>query len=193
MWLVIHLFFRTPSSVKRSKSQGKFVIESDDDDAPLHLPAKLGKHGELLAPCGRPAFSANPVNKKYNSRYRNPENQKKLGGKLLELGRAVGIVSFTLFGFDVSLEAAHAANRLRIFKSASWYALTDAEVKEIMEHTEAQVDDYIKGIVTAGLRLLKYQAGEEVYHVVYAYVYPLLYLYFAAYLYLLWYFYLLLV
>ena len=80
-----------------------------------------------------------------------------------------------------------------IFKSASWYASTDAEVKEIVEHTEAQVDDYIKGIVTAGLRLLKYQAGEEVYHVVYAYVYPLLYLYFAAYLYLLWYFYLLLV
>ena len=135
---------------------------SDDEDTPLITPVKLGKNGEKLAPCGRPVFSANPVNKKYNSRYRNSENQNKLGGKLLELGRATGLVAMALFGFDVSLEAAHAADRLRIFKSAAWYALTDSEVLEIMEHTEDQVDDYIKGIVTAGIRLWKYEAAEEV-------------------------------
>jgi hypothetical protein len=115
------------------------------------MPVKLGKNGEPLAPCGHPSFSANPVNKRYNSLYRNPENQNKLGGKLLELGRATEIVTVTLFGFDVSLEAAHAADRLRIFKSAAWYALTDGEVEKILEHSEDQVDEYIKGIVTAGL------------------------------------------
>ena len=140
----------------------RFQVESDEEEIPLLSPPRVGKNGELLAPCGRPAFGANPVNKKYNSRYRNPENQNKLGGKLLELGRASGIVAMVLFGFDVSLEAAHSADRMRIFKSAAWYALTDGEVEEIMEHTEDQVDDYIKGIVTAGLRLWKYEASEEV-------------------------------
>ena len=69
----------------------------------------------------------------------------------MKLGRATGLVAVTLFGFDISLEAAHAADRLRIFKSAAWYALTDGEVEEIIEHKADQVDKYIKGIVTAGL------------------------------------------
>ncbi len=80
----------------------------------------------------------------------------------MELGRAPGIVAVTLFGFNVSLEVAHSADRLRIFKSAAWYALTDGEVEEIIEHKADQVDKYIKGIVAAGLQLMKYQAGEEV-------------------------------
>ena len=151
---------RTTIASKRTRN----LVESDDDEnTPLIHTPKLGKKGEQLAPCGRPAFSANPVNKRYNSRYRNPENQNRLGGKLLELGKATGLVAMAMFGFDVSLELAHATDRLRIFKSAAWYALTDDEIKEIMEHDEAQVDDYIKGIVTAGIRVWKYEAPEEVF------------------------------
>ena len=55
----------------------------------------------------------------------------------MELGRAAGIIAFTLFGYGVSLEAAHSADRLRIFKSAAWYALTDDEIDEIFEHSES--------------------------------------------------------
>ncbi len=61
----------------------------------------------------------------------------------MELGRATGLVAMALFGFDVSLEQAHSADRLWIFKSAAWYALTDDELDEIMLHTEEQVDDYV--------------------------------------------------
>jgi hypothetical protein len=64
----------------------------------------------------------------------------------LELGRATGIVVVTLFRFGMSLEAAHAADRLRVFKSAAWYAMSDGEpgeVEEIMEHSEDQVDEYL--------------------------------------------------
>jgi hypothetical protein len=50
---------------------------------------------------------------------------------------------------------------MRVFKSAAWYALTDEELAEIFEHTEDQVDDYIKGLVTASIRLWKYDAHEE--------------------------------
>ena len=160
MTFVLYCFNRTPKSKKQ-----RLAIESDDDDADnakVNTPTvKLGKKGEPLAPCGRPAFSANPVNKKCNSRYRNSENQNRLGGRLLDLGRATGIIAMTLFGFDVSFEAANTADRLRVFKSAAWYALTDEELEEIFEHTEDQVDDYIKGLVTAGIRIWKYEAPEE--------------------------------
>ena len=139
----------------------RLLIESEDEDDESTPVVKLGKKGEPLAPCGRPSFSDNPVNKRYNSRYRNPENQNQFGGKLIDLGKACGIVAMTLFGYDVSFEAANSADRLRIFKSAAWYALTEEELAEILEHTEDQVDDYIKGIVTAGIRLWKYEAAEE--------------------------------
>ena len=139
----------------------RLLIESEDEDDESTPVVKLGKKGEPLAPCGRPSFSDNPVNKRYNSRYRNSENQNKFGGKLIDLGKACGIVAMTLFGYDVSFEAANSADRLRIFKSAAWYALTEEELAEILEHTEDQVDDYIKGIVTAGIRLWKYEAAEE--------------------------------
>ena len=51
--------------------------------------------------------------------------------------------------------------------SAAWYALTDEELQEILEHTESEVDLYVKGIVTAGIRLYKYEASEEVCSVSY--------------------------
>jgi hypothetical protein len=149
---------RTPIVNKKQKK----IVESNDDEEDTNSPkVKYGKKGQELAPCGRPSFAANPVNKKYNSRYRNPENKNKLGGKLLDLGKATGIVAVTLFGFDVSFEASNSGDRLRIFKSAAWYALTDEEVEEVLEHTDDQVDDYLKGLVTAGIRLWRYEAPEE--------------------------------
>ena len=154
--------FRTPAPKRR-----RSAVESDDEEEDGPSPVKLGKHGEQLAPCGRPSFGANKVNKKYNSRYRNSENKNRLGGKLLELGRATGIVAFTLFGYDVSFEAAHSADRLRIFKSAAHYALTLAELQEILDHDEVEVESYIRGIVTAGIRLWKYEAPEEVIYLSY--------------------------
>ncbi len=60
---------------------------------------KLSKKGQPLAKCGRPSFSENTVNKKYNSRYRISDNTNRLCGKLLELGlgRATGIVAMPLY------------------------------------------------------------------------------------------------
>ncbi len=68
-----------------------------------------------------------------------------------------------LYGFDVSLEAASTNERERIFRSAAWYALSDEDVEEIFQvsHDRGHVDDYIKGIVTTGILLYKYEAAEE--------------------------------
>ncbi len=114
---------------------------------------KLSKKGQPLAKCGRPSFSENTVNKKYNSRCRNSKNANRLGGKLLELGRATGIDAMALYGFHVSLEAASTDEREKIFISAAWYSLADEDVEEIFSHDRVHVDDYIKGIVTTGILL----------------------------------------
>ncbi len=93
--------------------------DDDEDDTPS-LKVKIGKRGLPLAPCGRPSFGSNPVNKIYNSRYRNPDNENRFQGRLPELGKATGIIAFTLFGFGVSLEVSAAADQRRIFESAAW-------------------------------------------------------------------------
>jgi hypothetical protein len=114
-----------------------------------------------LASCCRPSFSANKVNKKFNGRYKNSANTNTLGGQLLELGRATGICAMALFGFDVSLEATSTMECERIFRSGVWCALADEDIEEIFAHDEVQVNDYIKGIVTAGICIFKYEAAEE--------------------------------
>jgi hypothetical protein len=65
---------------------------------------------------------------------------------LTELGRVTGIISLILFGFNVSLEAAHSADRLWIFKYAAWYALMedeDHEFDEIIQNLGGETDFYI--------------------------------------------------
>jgi hypothetical protein len=124
------LFVRTPAPKRQ-----RLVVESDGEGEEEPTPVRLGKNGERLAPCGA-------------------------SGKLMELGRATGIIAVTLFGYDVSFESAHSADRLRIFKSAAWYALTEAELDEMFQHEEADVESYVRGIVTAGIRLWKYEAAQ---------------------------------
>jgi hypothetical protein len=83
----------------------------------------VGKPGQVLAACGRPTFSENVLSKKYNVRDRNAENDNKLDGRLVDLGRAGAIVAISLYGFDVSLEDYQAEiDRNHIFLSAAYYA-----------------------------------------------------------------------
>ena len=133
--------------------------DSDDDSSPAPA-VKVGKTGQVLSNCGRPAFKSNTINKKYNNNYRNPENTNKVGGKLYTLGRAVGLAAMVLFGYDVSLEDAAVKDRQRIFLSAAYYALTDEEISEVMASDEVTLSIYIKNLVIALIRVYKYEAAD---------------------------------
>ena len=50
------------------------------------------------------AGSANSINTKYDSAYRNSENENKLLGRLLTLGQACGIIGVCLYGADIPME-----------------------------------------------------------------------------------------
>ena len=130
---------------------------SDEERSPA---GKVGKSGQILSSCGRPSFSANTINKKFNCTYRNSENTHDLGGKLLNLGRAAALAAMIMFGFDVSLEDAANKDRQRIFLSAAFYALTEDEILEIMAADEVTLNRYIKILVIAAIRIYKYEAGD---------------------------------
>ncbi len=70
-----------------------------------------------------------------------------------------------LYGLDVSLKAASTTESERSFRLAAWYALSDEDIEEIFAHDKVLVDDYIKGIMTARMRLYKYEEAEEAHKV----------------------------
>ena len=60
--------------------------------------------GLLLTKGGRVSMSSNEVNAKYDSSYRNSDNNNTLLGKRLTLGQACGILGVALYGADIPLE-----------------------------------------------------------------------------------------
>ena len=77
-------------------------------------------------------------------------------GKTVTLGRACALVGVALMGPNIPIEEAGHEDRMRIFKSAAYYALTDEELKEILETEKAALRLFIKGLIQAPCRLLKY-------------------------------------
>ena len=74
-------------------------------------------------------------------------------------------------GPNIPIEEAGHGERMRIFKSAAYFALTDEELEEILKSEEATLRLFIKGLIQAQCSLLKYvgpqAAREEFEHVVF--------------------------
>ncbi len=103
-------FFYCSSSGKRaSPAQSKSVDVEEEHPAATATPdsaqrCAVNRHGLQLTNSGRVAGSANSINAKYDSAYRNSENENRLLGKLLTLGQACGIVGVCLYGADIPME-----------------------------------------------------------------------------------------
>ena len=74
----------------------------------------------------------------------------------MTLGRACALVAVALMGPNIPLEEAGHEERLRIFKSAAYYALTDEKLEEILETEDAALRLFLKGLCIAQCRLIKY-------------------------------------
>ena len=68
-------------------------------------------------------------------------------GKNVTLGRACALVAVALMGPNIPLEEAGHEERLRIFKSAAYYALTDEELEEILETEVADINHISKNLL----------------------------------------------
>ena len=75
----------------------------------------------------------------------------------MPIGKACAILGTVLFGPDIPLEEAGHDTRVRIFKSAAYYCLTEEDLEEILDISEPELRLYLKGIFSAGCRMLRYE------------------------------------
>ena len=118
---------------------------------------RRNKHGLELTPSGRPSIKKNVVNDRYSSKYRSPTNTETILGKSLSIGHAVALIGTVMMGPDVPLEGAGHDDRLRIFRSAVFYCLNDADLADIFNTQPMALQLYMRGIFQAALRVLCYE------------------------------------
>jgi hypothetical protein len=147
----------------KSKKQKVAFDPSDGDivDAEEFVAnERTDRKGRVLTSGGRPSVRKNAVNAKYGTNYRNSTVQRPIMGKHVTLGKACALVGIALYGPNIPLEEAGHEDRLRIFKSAAYYALTDEELEEILDTEEAALRVFIKGVIQAQCRLIKYMGPQ---------------------------------
>ena len=109
-----------------------------------------------MTPGGRPSVKKLAVNAKYGTLYRNPLNTLEIMGKKLSIVKACALLGIEHFGPNIPLEEAGHENRLRVFKDAVHYALTDDELADILNTEDAALRLFLVGIFRTQCRLIKF-------------------------------------
>ena len=135
-WLKLPVGRQERNKSKQSKSaarttssrQSTISLEREDHDVvdaeEFLAVERTDKKACVLASSGRPSVKRNAVNGKYGTNYRNSTVTKTIMGKTVTLGRACALVGVALMGPNIPIEEAGHEERLHIFKSAAYYALT---------------------------------------------------------------------
>jgi hypothetical protein len=122
----------------------------------------VNKKGLAVTPGGRPSVKKNAVNSKYGPGYRNALNTHEIMGRKLSIGKACGLFGIVHFGANIPLEEAGHDGRLRAFKDAAYYALTDEELEDILNTEEPALVLYLLGIFRAQSRIIKFVAPTHI-------------------------------
>ena len=134
------------------------TFEVEETDSMLGV----NKKGLAVTPGGRPSVKKNAVNSKYGPGYRNALNTHEIMGRKLSIGKACGLFGIVHFGANIPLEEAGHDGRLRAFKDAAYYALTDEELEDILNTEEPALVLYLLGIFRAQSRIIKLNAPVHV-------------------------------
>ena len=86
---------------------------------------RTDKKDRVLTSSGRLFVKKNVVYGKCGTNYRNSTVTKTIMGKTVTLGKAYALVGVALVGPNIPIEAVGHDERLRIFKSVTYYALTE--------------------------------------------------------------------
>ena len=133
------------------------VLDSDNlSDLEETTPDKTNKKGLVMTPGGRPSVKKLAVNEKYGTSYRNGRNTREIMGRKLSIGKACALLGIAHFGPNIPLEEAGHEDRLRVFKEAAHYALTDEELDDILNTDDAALRLFLVGIFRAQCRLIKF-------------------------------------
>ena len=155
-------------SKQRSTNQAQIVdfdgdtFEVDGCDRVVAVSPAVNKKGLVVTPGGRPSVKKNAVNTKYAPGYRNALNTREIMGRKLTIGKACALFGIVHFGPNLPLEEAGHDGRLRVFKDAAYYALSDDELEDILDTEQAALVLYLLGIFRAQARVIKFIAPASI-------------------------------
>jgi hypothetical protein len=89
----------------------------------------------------------------YGSRYRHPDNEKRLMGELMPLGKAFAVIAVMTHGPDLPTELSLHNERHRIFVAAAQYSLSEKDIAFVLAHRDE--DDkrtYYHNLLTTSCR-----------------------------------------
>ena len=95
---------------------------------------------------GRPSVKKLAVNERYGTPYRNSLNTREKMGKKLSISKACALLGIAHYGPNIPLEEAGHEDRLRVFKEAAYYALTDDKLADILDTEDAALRLFLVGI-----------------------------------------------
>jgi hypothetical protein len=78
-------------------------------------------------------------------------------GRQVTLGKAVSLLAHVLYGLEYPTEKSQHDQRVRLFRSAAYYALTDEEIDEVLEADEEALRVFLMGLVTAAIAKPRYE------------------------------------
>ena len=108
---------------------------------------------------GRIVAAGNDLKKQFPNTYRNADNTKTFHGKLLNLGEAFKLACLVNHGPNLPIEmSGHISTRSALFRTAAYYALSDQEMREIMDHPK--LADFLYFLVKSAKQIV-YTYGVE--------------------------------
>ena len=137
---------RTAAAAAAEGTPAKRVKGAKEEDTPVDNEDKIlvrASDGKRVSRRdGRIVAAGNDLKDTYTNNYRNAQNTKNFYGKKLTLGEAFKLAALVHYGPTLPIDqSGHLKMREALFRTAAYYALTDEETKEIMNHPDA-VDFY---------------------------------------------------
>jgi hypothetical protein len=169
----------TPPSASRRRrrnSPQRLSGASANSDGQDEVRTCINKEGiEVSKKDGRAAANGNALKTMFPNNYRNPQNKNKFGGVALKLGEehallSTGMISanlrltlpsgeaykiacLALYGPDFPVEkSGHHETRITLFRTAAYYALTEAEEDTCRDHSGFA--DFLFFLMMATMQLL---------------------------------------
>ena len=120
----------------------------------------LGSNGKKVSvKDGRIVAAGNDLKKRFPNTYRNVDNEKTFYGKSLNLGEAFKLACLVQYGPNLPIETSgHMSMRTALIRTAAYYALSDEELKEILE--DPSLSDFLYFLVKSGKQIM-YTLGVE--------------------------------
>ena len=148
-----------PAAAKRAKGaqelEGGSPVKDEEKKTTV-----LGSHGKKVSvKDGRIVAAGNDLKKRFPNTYRNADNEKTFYGKSLNLGEAFKLACLVQYGPNLPIETSgHMSMRTALIRTAAYYALSDEELKEILE--DPSLSDFLYFLVKSGKQIM-YTLGVE--------------------------------